>query len=298
MAENDQGGGGTPAFDPAPLIAGMTPEGKEFATLNGYLKEEGGKQTLNVNGLIEGFHNAQKKIGRTDLLEPPDLSNDEKWNAWAGHKVLGVPTEAKDYKFEATGLPKGFEFDQASGRPKMPEGVQWDGELENALRAGARKANIGQKQFAILANELIGVQIGRAVGGVSARAAAKAEFDATMQREYGAGLQTVQAQASMALEHVSKDIGIAPAALVDAASRMMGDLPATKLFIWIAKGLSEDVLKGGQGAGFQTGTAAAKAELERLKTDNAHQKAVLDPRDPGHKAAVEREERLHKQIYA
>lgn len=270
-------------FDPASAIALLTPENADFATRKGYIADKDGKKTFDLNAGLESYRAAEKLIGRTDLLEPPDLSDDAKYDAWPGHKATGVPAKVEDYKWE---------------RPKLPDGIVWDEDGEKLLRSAALKGKLNQKQFDRVAKEYVAERLAAAQSSVNARAAAKAEFEAAAQKEWpGVGLKTVQAQAGFALGYVAKQIGMDDAQLADATAKMNGDFATTKLFAWIAKSLGEDTLKGGHEAGFASGPAAAKMELDRLSTDSEFQKAKSDATHPGHKAAMDRLERLQQIIH-
>lgn len=296
MAEEPTGQ--APQFDPAAVIAALSPENAEFATRKAFIKDGAdGKKTIDLNAGFESYRNAEKLITQHgQMIEAPDFSNDEKFGAWAT-KTLGVPAKPEDYKLERSAFPAGTEWDEQNNRPKMPEGMVWDGDMEQTLRVAAKKAGLAPAMYNKLASELIAAQIGRGVTVANQRAASRAEFDSTMQAEFGAGLEQTKQQANLALTFMAEQIKMDPGQLIDATARAMGDAPTVRLFAKIASMLGEDTLRGGKGAGFAPGPAAAKAELARLQGDSEHNKAVMDRAHPGHAAAVAAEERLNKVIY-
>lgn len=279
-----------PAFDAAAFVASLSPENKEFATTKGYIKDEGGAITFNPNAPFDGYRNAEKLIGDKSALPSPDLSDDAKFAAWPGHKVLGVPEKPEDYKFDRPPLPNGMEWDK-------PGSPQWDGELEKVVRTALSKGIIGQRQANVVFNELATAQIGRMMQGFTQMGEVKQQTEQALRKDWGQGYDTNLKMGGLALNHVAEKIGVDAGQLADATSRAMGDVATAKMFAWLAKALSEDMIAGGKTEGFAEGPAAAREEIDKLKFDTEFQNAWTNETHTGHKQAVERMERLNRIAY-
>lgn len=284
-AQGAQGGGGAapPAIDYSAVYGTLSPENKEIFDRKGFGKAGTNGGPIDINGVFEWARNAEKLVG-TDHIPAPRLDNDEEFAKWPGHEKLGVPKDEKGYKLE---------------RPQMPDGVPYNDAAENALRVALRKAHIGQKQAELIFKELSAFHVGEATKLATTQAEAKTAMETELRTHFGAGLDVAMQRAKIALNYVAEKAGVKLERAIDGIASLTGDgAAAIKVMHWIGQQLGEDVIKGGQGAGFAAGPAAAKAEISNLMLNPDFTAAYYNRDHPGHADAVKRMNRLHEQAEA
>jgi len=277
-------GAGAPAIDYGAVYGTLSPENKEIFDRKAFGKAGSNGGPIDINGVFDWARNSEKLIGG-DHIPAPRLDDDKAFNEWPGHEKLGVPKDAKDYKFE---------------RPQLPAGVQYDERLEGVFRTAVGKAKIGQKQAAILFNELIADRVGQEAQAATRVNEAKTAMETELRSTFGASLDAVMGRANLALRYIGEKAGVKIERAIDGIASLTGDgAAAIKVLHWIGQQLGEDAIKGGQGDGFVNGGAsAAKAEMDQLYLDAEFMKAYRDKSHQGHAQAVQRMTRLSEQAHA
>lgn len=283
-----------PAFAPEMRTAffkALTPDNLSFAERNGYYKPDG-SHMADPNVIFDSYRNADKMLGTTRLPDP-DMSNDEALGKWPGWQKLGVATKPEDIKVERPQLPNGMKWkDQGD-----PNGIEWDAAGETRMKQLLVLGHVPQKFH----QQILNAEVEARVTGILQQ-----QNDVKMQtqnittaltKELGASFDAKRTQAWAAVNFIAKAANIDPKQLADENSVLMGGEAMARAWIKIGEMLGEDKLKGALEGGFASGPSAAQAELDRLKTDPEHQKALMDKTHPGHKAAVDREETLQKTIH-
>lgn len=268
-------------FDPAPFYASLQGEDKDFAERKGLLKVDDKGKPASPLVALQGWRSAEALIG-TNRIPEPRLDSPEELAKWPGWEKLGVPKEAKEYKFE---------------RPQMPEGMQYDEAAETRFRDMAIKAKMPQFMFQQIMNDEIASRMASGVQSSNDMKAEKTRIETVLRTDHGAGYDQVMKQAGSAAVYVAEQAGVDPGKAADFASAILGSEETAKIFIWLGKALGEGVLKGTENKGFTPSVAAARAEIEALKTDQAFQAAYTTKNHVGHADAVARMERLNKTIH-
>lgn len=278
------------AFDYTPALATLPPETKEFFAKKGWDKpNEDGKPADVLGRMTTSYRELESMLGNKNLIEPPRLDDDKAFSEWPGHKLLGAVEKPTDYKFEKPALPAGMEWGK--------DGLEWDQAGEDMLRAAVAKGKIGQKQAAILFNEIATNRLNSMLQAKASQKAAMDALDTQMRTDWGAGYDANKQLATTAATYMATQCGMDENAVKDAVSRAMGDAVAVKFFHKLGTMMSEDTLKGGRQAGFAAGPEAAKAELKELEANPDFAASLTDPRHPGHKANNERRNNLFKIAY-
>jgi hypothetical protein len=258
----------------------LSPDNLDFAEKNGFYKKDG-SHYADPNVIVDSYRNAEKLLG-ADRLPAPDLSNDEAFDKWLDSAKLGVARDPKDVKI----TPK-----------KMPDGVEYDQAAEDRLRQRLVQGRVPAKFHQSIYDAEVETRLGEIAKQTADTAAEKTRIETDLRKEHGVDFEARRTAAWEALTHISKLAGVDPVKFADQASVTMGGQEMAKFMIQLGKMMGEDTIKGAGDAGFAKGPAAAKAELDRLNGDPEHRKAAGDRTNPGHKAAVEREERLNKLIH-
>lgn len=275
-----------PEFDAAPFYASLQGDDKEFAERKGLLKLDDKGKYASPLVALQGWAGAEKLIGQNRIPEPR-LDDPAELAKWQGFEKLGTPKDPKDYKFTRPEMPKG-----PDGQP-----VAYDEAAENRFRAMAHKAHMPQFMFERIMNEEVAARMASAADSASQLAGEKTRIETVLRKDHGAGYDQVMKTAGMAAVYVAEQAGVDPGKAADYASAILGSEETAKMFIWLGKALGEGTLQGAENKGFTPSVADAKAELERLKTDQGHHDAFLNKSHVGHQAAVDRVERLNKTIH-
>lgn len=268
-AGQGEGGGGKGLFD------GLSDEDQAFLSKNGF------KADTPLPEVVKAYRNQSKLIGGDKLPVPP-AEDPEALKNWEGWEKLGVPGSAEAYDIKP---------------PELPEGMEWDKNLEGFVRGVGVEAKLAPFQMQALVDGFAKVQGER----FEAAKARQAENAAAMQRdlkaefgqEYEATMDAAKQTAHALLQNDDGTVDRAALERIELALGNSADL--VRLMARVAKGSTNDRLRGG-GGGFGKTTAEAKAERDQLFMDENFQKAYNDPHHQGHKAAVERMTALNKVI--
>lgn len=142
------------------------------------------KYTSEEAAIMAGF-NAQRLIGAEKVPIP---KTDADWENW--YTAAGRPKSEADYKFEA---------------PKLPEGLEYDGELEKTFRPVAHKLGLNTKQAAGLRDwwmEQVGARYSKDVESMKAD---RDKGEAELRREHGQGYDGFVETAKAALKHYADE---------------------------------------------------------------------------------------------
>lgn len=261
----------------------LTPDNLTFAEKNGFYKSDG-SHYADPNVIVDSYRNAEKLLGG-DRLPVPDLSNDEALGKWPGWEKLGVKSKPEDVKIV---------------KAKMPDGVEYDQAAEDRLRQRLVQGHVPEKFHQQIYDAEIETRLAEAARHAQENTAEKTRIVTALNKEYGADYEAARTRGMEAMVHIGKLAGIDETKigkLADQTSSVMGNEEMARFMMQLGKMLGEDTIKGGNDAGFKNGPAAAQAEIDRLKNDIEHRKAAGNKQHPGHKAAVEREERLYRIIH-
>lgn len=238
------------------------------------------------NDLLDTIRNQDKLIGKNNL-EPPNLADDRALAAWPGWKALGVPENQDGYKFKDR-----KEY-------KLPDDLPWDEEGEKTLRAALFKAKVPAKFAPVVADELVNLQIARAAQFRQALNDQAAQLQTKLRGEWGGKFDSRMEAMKTAASALAEKAGVKLEApqLADRMSVLFGDEGALRVLDYLAQNLGEDVIGPAHGGAGGDTPAAARAELERLATDEEFQKALNSREHVGHKDALARWQRLNQQAY-
>jgi hypothetical protein len=240
-------------------------------SLEAYVKNKGWSGPQDA---VRSYINAEKFIGRdpATLVSLPKEGDEKAWaELWA---KLGRPESPEKYNMKA-GLPDGAEVDEVFSR-KMAEAIH--------------RAGLTQKQAEAVIAEYNRMLIERTQEDLKKMELDYAAGDKELQNEWKGAYDRMIAVARAAV----KDLGI-PAEAIDGISAAIGYKNTIKLFADIGRKLGEPgFVPGGETTRFPGALSPeeAKAQWESLKLDPHYMAALMDPKNPGHKEAVERQSRL------
>lgn len=241
--------------------------GDEFAALEPTITGKGWKSPADA---VKAYTEAQKLVGKGGqggLTVPKDDAPAEDWAKF--YDGLGRPKAPADYK-----LP-------------VPEG-QDDGFAKTAA-TWMHEAGLSPRQATGLAtkwNEFVASQQQAEEAAFAQKSASEL---GTLKKEWGAEYDaniefSKRAQRAAGL---TEEEGAA-------LERSLGLAKAVKLMAQLGRSMREDSLEGNRGGSFKLSAAEAKEKLEANKADPNFRKALLDRYDPGHKRAVEEQDRLQR----
>lgn len=250
------------------------------ATLPEDLRKEPSLATFkDVGTLAKSYVEAQKLIGSKRIAIPGDKAPETEWNQF--YSSLGRP-ETHD-KYEVPDI-------------KLEEGVAFDEKKLDAVKQHFHKLGLTPKQahgameyYLNHVNETVKTTRG-------ATEAAHTAAIAELQKDWGDSFET---NVDIARGIIKKFGG----EHADELQKFLNDSGLgnnsrlIKLFHKIGTEFLEDTGRRGGGS---SGTlpmgdqSRAQLELQNLKLDNDFQKALGDPRHPGHGAALERWINIHK----
>ena len=189
---------------------------------------------------------------------------------------LGAPEKAEDYELP---MPE-----QGSDAALADQAKQWFHKI------GATKDQA--KQFVEEWNAFA-TQAGEAAAN-DQRARIAADVD-ELKKEWG---QAFDKRVNTAAA-VMVDLGFDDSA-VEGLRQALGTKRMSEMFYRLAEKMGEDSFVSSDNGNLSRGAmtpAQAKAELSQMQLDEGFRKALMNPRDPGHAAAVEKRERLYKVAY-
>lgn len=251
-----------PAGDGAPPPAGakwfegdaLTDEDRTWLTAKGIPLDDPAAAAVK---LAQGHRNAEKYIGKgvDKILERPAEGQD--WGDWAraNAAALGLPDKAEAYDLSA---PESW-----------PKDLPWDTDLEAKFRDLAFKSGMPPA----MAKATVGIfaeRMAALAGDVDRQfAEANGKMMADLEREHGAALPRVLAQAKQGAQALADWAGLDKDALAAFTNRISkdagGDAMAIKVMAAIGARLGEDTAIGlGAGGG---GGAASKADAQAALAD-------------------------------
>ena len=284
-------GGAAPVTTGAGAPAGTPPQASELTagswreSLAPELKTNASLAKFNdINALSKSYTELEARLGNT-LPKPNDNWTDKERNDL--YSKLGRPETPDKYGFNKDSIPK-----ELHGRynPEMDKGV-----AEIMHKAGLNTAQAKMIRDGYAAMELKG--FGAASEGQAKAEEARQSALAELQRSYGADWKNA----------------------LDGGDRVLQKLGGEKTIAWAQeKGLTKDpqfielMVKAGatlrdhqiitgvpqlNGGNFTESAAAAKSEIERIKSSPEEVKALMNPRHPGNAAAEKRMRELFQVAY-
>lgn len=279
-----------PKFDIGEVVGSLSQDNRNIMERKGWLKDGKPTDGFKLDSVMDNYRLLETKIG-VKTLEEPNLADPEAFDKWSGHKLLGVPDKAEDYKFERPALPEGLKWSEADG----DGGVPWDSAGEKMLRAALLKGKVGQAQADKIMKEIVQERIGGIVASRAARTNEQTMVTANLQKDFGAGLKGALESGKQAMTFIAEKAGIKDGAgAIDAIAAALGNETAVRFSIQLGKMLGEDTLKGGTTAGFATSPDAAKSQIDAFQADGEKVKALLDKTNLRHKSVNEEWQRLNK----
>lgn len=250
-----------PATPPATPSAGkwwekdiFTNDDREYLTARGLTVED----PLEVlPKIVQAHRNAEKRLGAPadQLLSKPkegqDLGEWRRENA----DLFGVPEAPDKYEIE---------------KPKLPDGVEWDGEFEAKAREVAHANGLGAKDL----QAFVGLYAEKIAALDEAAntdlATANAEMMTALQKDWGDQTTARVAVAQQAAQAIAQDAGLDADAMQNLAMALkpkVGDAGIIRLFHAIGEKMGEDTLKGlNTGGGFGMTPAQARQKLAELQS--------------------------------
>ena len=256
----------TSAPAPQTLTGALPPDLKGDPRLTG---------VADVAGLARAYvEKCREHDGVKDLIgrRADQLTPDE---AQRFYGVLGRPE-----------APTGYDIP----RPDLPDGMDWDDELEGAFREAAFASGILPKQATATVDAFASLMARRFMDAQSSREKAQAEGVASLRREWGARFDRNILLARKGLESVGdpdfnqllRDTGLGHhPALVKAMAR-------------IGAHYAEDSLEGRPTSGVGGGPDDARRRIGERHRDQAFMKAYMTADHPQHDDAMAEMQRLHE----
>lgn len=275
VASGEQAGGEQQGGEP-PVSGGENwVESIQNEELRGMIEKKGYKTPEDV---AEAYRNMVKLHGRSpDVIGLPDSDDDaDGWNQV--YSRLGRPDTPDNYAYEA------------------PEGLDVNEDYLNAIRAKAHEVGISQKQFEALAAANDGFIRQTLESQQKESSELNEEQIAALKKDFGG--ETAFNEASQAGLRAAKALGLDEGTL-DALDSSMGVAPVMKLLATIGKKVAteDQFLEGIDVDGKGMSQAAAKAELNRLKSDAAFQNSLVSPMDANHKANLAKWQDLQRVAF-
>lgn len=140
------------------------------------------KKSARVEDLGRSYINLEKLLGREKIPIPVDDNDEEGWQRW--YNAAGRPETPDKYEFQ---------------RPELPPELPYDEDTEKAFRAWSHSNGLSKKQAKNLYDGFVKKQIEHHAGWAKEQQQRKAEREAGLQREHGAKLESVKAQAGSAM---------------------------------------------------------------------------------------------------
>ena len=138
---------------------------------------------VKVEDLGKGYKNLEQLLGRDKVPKPISDEDQEGWDRW--YAASGRPEAPDKYEFK---------------RPdNLPEGVEYDEELETNFRAYAHANGLNKRQANALYDGFVKTQIDRYGASITHTKQARAQVEADMRREFGAQYEGKVANAKAAM---------------------------------------------------------------------------------------------------
>lgn len=138
---------------------------------------------VDYENLGKSYSNLEKLIGRDKVPVPLGDDDAEGWDRF--YKASGRPESADKYEFK---------------RPdKLPDGLNYDEDLEKAFREQAHIAGLNPKQAGVLYERYVQTQIDRNIAYSQMKQQERAKVEQDLRREFGAQFDAKIARAKEAM---------------------------------------------------------------------------------------------------
>ncbi len=266
-----------PAPSPAPSPEPAAPwHGLTDAEASAYIDNKGWKSPADI---VKSYQGAEKLIGRdpNSLVQLPRADDPD------GQRAL----------FQKLGLPESPDkYDMTVG---LPQGAKPDEGFSKSMQAVFHKAGLTDGQAKALVGDWNAMQTAAAEQVAKDYTLNVAADKKALLDEWKGGHDRMMNAAKTA----AQTLGFTPD-LIDAIEKHVGYAKTYKLLAEMGGKLGEDNLAiPGKTPGFENHLtpAEAKTQLDALRTDPNHVKALTDPSHPGHKPAKEKETKLFQVMY-
>jgi hypothetical protein len=236
-----------------------------------------------INSLAKGYISAQQLVGKSKVVIPDSKSTPSQWGEF--YKTLGCPETPQGYSY----TEKAYANAGPQGEKLGKDDADWVKQVSHELGFSDRQSKGLYEKFHERYQTLI-------TGAEETKQGMKKQWLDDLRStwkgtDYDVNIQAagigVRALGGDELAQVLEDSGL-------------GDHPAlVKSYARLGHMLREDRALAGKAAegGFVASAQEARAEIGRLNGDPAFLKAYTNDREPGHKAAVEKMERLFRSGY-
>lgn len=241
-----------------------------------YIDNKGWKSPADI---VKSYQGAEKLIGRdpNTLVQLPRADDPD------GQRAL----------FQKLGLPESPDkYDMTMG---LPQGAKPDETFSKSMQAVFHKAGLTDGQAKALVGDWNAMQL-------AATAQATKDYELNVQADKQALLDKWKGghdRMMNAAKTTAQGLGFTPE-LIDAIERQVGYAKTYEMLAAMGTKLGEDGLViPGKTPGFENHLtpAEAKTQLDGLRMDGNHTKALMDPSHPGHKAAKDKETKLFTVMY-
>ena len=231
-----------------------------------------------IPSLAKSYVHAQKMVGADKIVLPGENASEDELTEF--YTKLGRPETAD--KYELT-------------RPEnIPEGFPLGESLEKGFRESAHKLGLSSKQTKGLYNWFINSEVETYNNMKRESDEAVAAAEKQLRTDWGAAFDKNVNQ----VERLVNTFGTDELKTVLKDSGLNNNTHIIRFLGKVTEQLSEDTLKGEPPAGFDTMTpAAAQTKIKELKLDEKFMDAYMNPKNLGHKEALEKMEGLYKLAY-
>lgn len=232
------------------------------------------KASVRTEDLAKGYVNLEKLLGSEKVPKPLSEDDAEGWDRW--YTASGRPGKLEDYEFK---------------RPdKLPDGLNYDEELEKDFRATAYSAGMNKKQAGVLYEKFVKGQIDRYQAYSVSQAQSRQKAEADLRTQFGGQYDAALTQAKTAMQTYA-----------DAEFRKwldesgQGNNPAMiRTFMKIGKEMQGDTRVQGK-----VEPAMNMADMERTirEFEAKNTKALYDGAHPDHAYLVKERNRLYEAAF-
>lgn len=175
-----------PKIEPGAVGSGIA-EAKELAARPEWMPEkywDSEKRAPRVEDMAKGYTNLEKLLGREKIPVPANDDDAEGWQRW----------------YEAAGVPKDETGYQLKRPDKLPDGLNYDDDLESSFRKAARANGLNNRQASSLYDQFVKHQVDRYGTWQADQQQAKTQVLGELHREYGNQFDAAMQQARLALD--------------------------------------------------------------------------------------------------
>lgn len=231
-------------------------------------------KTVRTEDLGKGYQNLEKLLGREKVPVPTGDDDEEGWQRW--YAATGRPEKPDEYEFQ---------------RPdKLPNGLDYDEDMEKEFRQWAHINGLNKKQAKNFYDGFVKRQVERHSAYHTHQQQAKAQVEGDMRREYGAQYEGKVALAKSALaKYADADY------LKYLDETGLGNDPRT-IRSWIKIGEEMSGVQKLKGAAVPE---AAPADLEKAISEfrGKNEKALFNRSHPDHDRVVKEYNKLFEMRY-